>query len=65
MQHPIEEDKIPVRKAHYVGTSEVITIDPIHVKRLAIDEMTYFIQRPMRDGIVLELRRLAQVNTNE
>ena len=34
------QNKHPIRKAHYVGTSVVLTLDPTHVKRLSIDEMT-------------------------
>ena len=49
--------RVAIRKAHYVGTSIVLTIDPVHVKRLAIDDMTFFIQRPTENGIVLELKK--------
>jgi hypothetical protein len=31
----------PIRKAHHVGTSVVLTLDPSHVKRLGIDELTF------------------------
>jgi hypothetical protein len=48
----------PIKKAHYVGTSVVLTIDPIHVDRLQIDEATFFIQKPIENGILLEMRRL-------
>ena len=60
IQHslPVEDrGKLPIRKAHYVGTSVVVTIDPLHVKRLEIDDMTFFIQRPTANGILLELKR--------
>ena len=30
----------PLRRAHSVGTSVVVTIDPTHVRRLGIDDMT-------------------------
>jgi hypothetical protein len=50
--------KDPLRRAHFVGTSVVVTIDPIHVRRLAIDDMTFFVQRPIENGIVLEMHRL-------
>jgi hypothetical protein len=53
------QTKYPIRKAHYVGTSVVLTLDPTHVKRLRIDEMTFFIQRPVENGIILEKRRLS------
>jgi len=48
----------PLRRAHYVGTSVVVTIDPTHVKRLDIDELTFFEQKPFENGIILERRRL-------
>jgi hypothetical protein len=46
-----------IRKVHYVGSSVVLTIDPSHVKRLSIDDMTFFIQKPIENGIILELRK--------
>ena len=54
----LEDIKFPIRKAHYVGNSVVLTIDPKHVKRLAIDDFTYFLQKPVANGILLEKRRL-------
>jgi hypothetical protein len=53
-----KQNKSPIRKAHYVGTSVVLTIDPIHVKRLSIDELTFFVQKPVKNGIMLEMRKL-------
>jgi hypothetical protein len=47
-----------IRKVHYVGSSVVLTIDPSHVKRLCIDDMTFFIQRPIENGIMLEMHKL-------
>lgn len=60
-----EEIKFPIRKAHYVGNSVVITIDPSHVKRLEIDEYTYFLQKPINNGILLEKRRLSTETENQ
>lgn len=54
----IRSEKVPLRRAHFVGTSVVVTIDPIHVQRLAIDDMTFFIQRSIENGIVLEMHKL-------
>ena len=48
----------PIKKAHHVGLSVVVTIDPIHVKRLQIDDMTFFIQKPIQNGILLDMRKL-------
>ena len=53
----LKSDKIPIRRAHFVGTSVVVTIDHTHVERLAIDDMTFFIQRSIENGIVLEMRK--------
>jgi len=50
--------KEPIKKAHHVGLSVVVTIDPIHVRRLQIDDMTFFIQKPIENGILLEMRKL-------
>jgi hypothetical protein len=52
------ENSYPIKRAHYVGTSVVITLDPSHVRRLGIDELTFFVQRPIEDGIVLKTYRL-------
>jgi hypothetical protein len=53
----LQKNENPIRKAHYVGTSVVLTIDSSHVKRLRIDDMTFFIQKPIENGIILELRK--------
>jgi hypothetical protein len=45
-----QHQNYPIKKAHYVGTSVVLTIDPSHVDRLQIDETTFFIQKPVKDG---------------
>jgi predicted Holliday junction resolvase-like endonuclease len=58
------EMKYPIKKAHYVGTSVVLTIDPSHVDRLQIDEATFFIQKPVKDGILLQRCKL-QFDSNE
>jgi hypothetical protein len=50
--------KEPIKKAHHVGASVVLTIDHSHVKRLGIDDMTFFIQKPIENGILLEMRKL-------
>ena len=53
-----QTDKPPVKKAHYVGSSIVITLDRQHVKRLNIDGLTFFIQKPIENGILLEMHKL-------
>ena len=52
------EQKNPIRKVHYVGTSAVLTIDQSHVRRLGIDENTFFEEMPAENGIHLEMRKL-------
>ncbi len=54
----VRQNKDPIRKAHFVGTSVVITIDPNHVRRLGIDERTFFIERPIDGGIILEMYKI-------
>ena len=54
----MKEIHYPIRKAHYVGTSVVLTLDPTHVKRLNIDELTFFIQKPSTNGIILEMHKI-------
>ena len=53
----LQQEKLPIRRAHFVGSSVVVTIDQTHVKRLAIDDMTFFVQKPIEDGILLEIRK--------
>lgn len=50
--------RYPIKKAHYVGTSEVLTIDPFHVKRLGIDDLTFFLEKPMQNGMLLKMRKM-------
>ena len=57
-----KKNRYPIRGAHYVGTSVVLTLDPSHVKRLGIDELTFFIQKPKENGIVLEMYKLSAVS---
>jgi hypothetical protein len=57
METDFKQIRNPIKKAHYVGTSIVVTIDQAHVKRLRIDDMTFFIQKPIENGIILELRK--------
>jgi hypothetical protein len=57
METNFKQIRNPIKKAHHVGTSIVVTIDQIHVKRLCIDDMTFFVQKPIENGIILELRK--------
>jgi hypothetical protein len=58
IQHTMDENSYPIKKAHYVGTSVVLTIDPSHVRRLGIDELTFFVQQPIENGIILKKYKL-------
>ena len=51
-------ERYPLRRAHFVGTSVVLTIDPVHVKRLEIDDLTFFTEKPIENGIVLEMCKI-------
>jgi hypothetical protein len=53
-----EQKKNPIKKVHYVGTSAVLTIDQSHVKRLGIDDLTFFEEKAIDNGILLEVRKL-------
>ena len=55
----------PTKRAHYVGTSVVITLDPTHVRRLDIDGLTFFEQKPIENGILLQRRRWEKINEKE
>jgi hypothetical protein len=54
----------PIKMARYQGTSIVLTLDPSHVDRLQIDKATFFIQKPVKDGILLQMCKL-QFDDNE
>jgi hypothetical protein len=56
----LQQNKHPIRRAHYVGSSVVLTIDPSHVKRLSIDELSFFVQKPIENGIVLEMHKFSE-----
>jgi hypothetical protein len=53
------DNRNPIRKIHFVGTSAVLTIDHSHVKRLDIDDLTFFEEKPTENGILLEVRRFS------
>jgi hypothetical protein len=57
--------KDPIRKAHLVGSSMVLTLDPVHVRRLGIDKHTFFVQKPVEDGILLQRCKLHFGTKNE
>jgi hypothetical protein len=47
----------PINRVHFVGTSAVLTIDQSHVRRLGIDDLTFLEEKPMDNGIVLEMHK--------
>ena len=51
------KQRYPIRKIHYVGTSAVLTIDQNLVRRLKIDDLTFFEERLVDNGILLEMRK--------
>lgn len=58
------EEKYPITKPHLVRSSVMLTLHPKHVKRLQIDEFTFFVQKPVEDGILLQRGQL-RFDTNE
>lgn len=53
-------EKLPIRKAHKLNESWLITIAAPLVKELAIDDLTFFSQEITPDGnLLLKPRRLA------
>lgn len=50
--------KTTIKKAHYVGSSVVITIDPNIVKKIGIDDATFFSQELVDGNIMLKVRKL-------
>jgi phosphoenolpyruvate carboxylase len=42
----------------YLKLDKVVTLHPSHVKRLDIDDFTFFIQKPVENGILLQMRKL-------
>ena len=55
----IVKKRIPLKKAHFVGSSVVVTLDPQIVRKFEIDESTFFIQEPAEDGILMRIRKLS------
>jgi hypothetical protein len=52
------KQRYPIRKVHYVGTSAVLTIDQALIRQLKIDDLTFFEEKPVDNGILLEMHRL-------
>jgi hypothetical protein len=50
--------KTIIKKPHYVGSSVVITIDPNIVKKIGIDDATFFSQELVDGNIMLKVQKL-------
>jgi hypothetical protein len=48
----------PTKQVYFIGTSAVLTIAQAHVRRLGIDELTFFEEKPVENGILLEMKKL-------
>ena len=61
----LKQKRYPTKRLHYVGSSAVLTIDQSHIRRLGIDEFTFFEDRPIENGIHLEMRKLVAPQKEE
>ncbi len=52
------KNRYPLNRIRYVGGSALLTIDPMHIKRLKIDSLTFFEEEPVENGILLKMRKL-------
>lgn len=56
---PILLKKVSIQSERSIRSDPLwFSLDPGHVKRLGIDDFTFFIQKPTDNGIFLELCRL-------
>jgi hypothetical protein len=55
----IANQKQIIKKVHAVGSSMVITIDPLLVKKLNINEMTYCSQEATENGLVMKIKKFS------
>ena len=55
----VVKKRIPLKKAHFVGSSVVVTLDPQIVRKFQIDDNTFFIQESTADGILMRIRKLS------
>ena len=56
----LEKEKEIIKKAHQVGSSMVITIDPLLVKKLKINDMTFFSQEATTDGLLMKVKKFSE-----
>ena len=61
----LKQKRYPTKRLHYVGSSAVLTIDQSHIRRLGIDEFTFFEERPIENGIHLVMRKLVAPQKEE
>lgn len=55
----------PVNRIRFAGGSAILAIDPMHIKRLKIDSLTFFEEEPVENGILLKMRRLDNLEEKE
>jgi hypothetical protein len=58
MELSYDKNRNPTNRVHFIGTSAVLTIHQSQVKRLNIDDLTFFEEKPVTNGILLEIRKL-------
>jgi hypothetical protein len=46
-----------ITRPHHVGRSIAVTLDPNHIRSLGIDDLTYFRQIAVKEGILLEMHK--------
>jgi hypothetical protein len=55
----LEKQKDIIKKAHQVGSSMVVTIDPVLVKKLKITATTFLSQEATADGLLMRVKKFA------
>jgi hypothetical protein len=55
----LQKEKQIIKKAHQVGSSMVVTIDPVLVKKLKINELTFFSQEATENGLVMKIKKFS------
>jgi hypothetical protein len=49
----------PIKRVHKNGNSAVIAIAPIHIQCLGIDDTTFFEEKAVPNGILLEMKKFS------
>jgi hypothetical protein len=64
----LQKEKKIIKKAHQVGSSMVVTIDPVLVKKLKINELTFFSQEATENALVMKIKKFSdntQINNTD